>query len=79
MPDALELQRIYAGQVEAAFETDDVRPVRARCDETHVIVGLADGREIRAPLWWYPFLNELDAEKLNAIELRSSRCCSVGR
>lgn len=52
-----------------AFETDEMRPVRAWCTEEEVHVSLADGRTIATPLWWYPFLSGLDAVQLNEIEL----------
>ncbi len=52
-----------------AFETEDMRPVRAWCTATDVHVALADGRSMTAPLWWYPFLGGLDAAELNDIEL----------
>ncbi len=52
-----------------AFETDEMRPVRAWCGDGEVHVALADGRTISAPLWWYPFLDELEDSELNDIEL----------
>ncbi|MEZ5809976.1 MAG: DUF2442 domain-containing protein [Rhizobiaceae bacterium] len=52
-----------------AFETDEMRPVKAWCTKGEVHVGLADGRAISAPLWWYPFLEGLDEAALNDIEL----------
>ncbi|WP_235911532.1 DUF2442 domain-containing protein [Mesorhizobium xinjiangense] len=52
-----------------AFETDDMRPVKAWCTHDKVHVGLADGRRIATPLWWYPFLDGLDELQLNDIEL----------
>lgn len=52
-----------------AFETDEMRPVKAWCTEDEVHVKLADGRGIVAPLWWYPFLAGLDIRALNDIEL----------
>lgn len=51
------------------FETDEMRPVRAWCSRDEVHVGLADGRIIAAPLWWYPFLAPLSRTQLNDIEL----------
>jgi hypothetical protein len=47
-----------------AFETDEMRPVKAWCTQAEVHVTLADGRTIATPLWWYPFL-----AALNDIEL----------
>jgi hypothetical protein len=38
------------------LEIMDSRPVAARCDQTHLHVTLADGREVSTPLWWYPRL-----------------------
>ncbi|MDX3928220.1 MAG: DUF2442 domain-containing protein [Shinella sp.] len=54
------------------FETEDMRPVSAFCDATFVYVTLADGRQIRAPLWWYPFLVEASPEKRSSVELQFS-------
>lgn len=51
------------------FETDEMRPARAWCEGGEVHVALADGRVISTPLWWYPFLSELDDEARNDIEL----------
>ena len=52
-----------------AFETDEMRPVKAWCTQTEVHVTLADGRTISAPLWWYPNLAGLDQSALNNVEL----------
>lgn len=52
-----------------AFESDEMRPVKAWCADGEVHVALADGRAISTPLWWYPFLNDLSHTQLNAIEL----------
>ena len=57
------------GMTSSDFETEDMRPVRARCDEAYVYVTLADGREIRAPLWWYPFLCKASAKDRAEVEL----------
>lgn len=51
------------------FETDEMRPVRAWCADGEVHVALADGRVIATPLWWYPFVRDLDEAQLNDIEL----------
>jgi hypothetical protein len=51
------------------FETEAMRPVSARCDDGFVYVALADGREIRAPLWWYPFLEAASQAQRTEIEL----------
>lgn len=52
-----------------AFETDEMRPIKAWCTADDVHVTLADGRSIATPLWWYPFLLELDQTALNEVEL----------
>ncbi|MEL6435275.1 MAG: DUF2442 domain-containing protein [Pseudomonadota bacterium] len=54
------------------FETENVRPVKAWCTAQEAHVRLKDGREIATPLWWYPFLNGLDSDALNDIELMYS-------
>jgi hypothetical protein len=51
------------------FETEEMRPVSAECDARFVYVTLADGRQIRAPLWWYPFLAKAAPEQRGAVEL----------
>jgi len=51
------------------FETDEMRPIKAWCTQDEVHVGLADGRSIATPLWWYPFLAGLTQAQLNEIEL----------
>jgi len=51
------------------FETEEMRPVKARCTKDEVHVTLADERTISAPLWWYPFLSGLDEQGLNEIDL----------
>lgn len=54
---------------EAFFETDEVRPVAARCDDQFVYVTLADERTISVPLWWYPFLLKATTEDRSDVEL----------
>lgn len=54
------------------FETEEMRPVSARCDSDFVFVTLADGREIRAPLWWYPFLAKATEQQRAVLELAFS-------
>jgi Protein of unknown function (DUF2442) len=54
------------------FETEDMRPVATWCDDTFVYVTLADGRQIRAPLWWYPFLGKASAKDRAVVELEYS-------
>ena len=51
-----------------AFETEEMRPVKAWCTQTEIHVTLADGRTIATPLWWYPFLANLDPDARNDIE-----------
>jgi hypothetical protein len=55
-----------------AFETQEMRPVAAWCDDTFVYVTLADGRQIRAPLWRYPFLAKAAPENRANVELMHS-------
>ncbi len=43
-------------------------PVAARCDDAYLNVTLADGRVLRAPLWWYPRLLAASADQRAAIE-----------
>jgi hypothetical protein len=54
------------------FETEEMRPVAACCDDAFVYVTLADGRQIRAPLWWYPFLANASADDRANVELMYS-------
>jgi len=51
------------------LEIRDSRPVEVRCDEEHLHVTLADGRALRAPLWWYPRLLAASPEQRNRVEL----------
>lgn len=51
------------------FETEEMRPVSATCDDAFVYVTLADARQIRAPLWWYPFLANATVEQRSDVEL----------
>ena len=39
------------------------RIMRARCDENSVVVDLADGRTVSAPLAWYPRLLHASPEQ----------------
>ena len=55
--------------ISLAFETDEMRPIKAWCTHDEVHVALADGRTIATPLWWYPFLAKQDRTALNNIEL----------
>ena len=54
------------------IETDEARPVAARCDDEFLNVTLADGRQIRTPLWWYPFLLAASATARDRVELEYS-------
>jgi hypothetical protein len=38
------------------LEVEDTVPVAVECDSSDLHVTLADGRVLRAPLWWYPRL-----------------------
>jgi hypothetical protein len=49
-------------------EVENARPVAASCDESYLNVTLADGRVLRAPLWWCPRLFAASARKRAAIE-----------
>ena len=51
------------------LEIEDSRPVDARCDDSQLHVRLADGREISAPLWWYPRLLRASSSARSEIEL----------
>jgi hypothetical protein len=51
------------------IEIEDACPVEAHCDDTHLNVALADGRFLRAPLWWYPRLAKASIADRAAIEL----------
>ena len=59
------------------IEVEDARPVAASCDESYLNVTLADGRILRAPLWWYPRLFAASASERAAIE--TSPWASIGR
>jgi hypothetical protein len=54
------------------FETEATRPVEAHCDSSFLFVALADGRQIRTPLWWYPFVAKATLEQRNRIDLEFS-------
>jgi hypothetical protein len=45
------------------------RPINASCDAEYLHVTLADGRALRAPLWWYPRLAKAGLAECNDIEL----------
>jgi len=51
------------------IEVEDARPIDAHCDAEHLTVTLADGRVLRAPLWWYPRLQNAPSSALQEIEL----------
>jgi Protein of unknown function (DUF2442) len=50
------------------IEVHDIRPVEARCDDEHLTVTLADGRVLRAPLWWYPRLADASTKDRAHVE-----------
>lgn len=54
------------------FETEEMRPISASCDAEFVYVALADGRQIRAPLWWYPFLADATPEQRSVAKMQFS-------
>ncbi|QBK29358.1 DUF2442 domain-containing protein [Roseitalea porphyridii] len=54
------------------FETEGTRPVAAWCDDQYVFATLADGRQIRAPLWWYPYLEQASEAERAEVELQYS-------
>jgi hypothetical protein len=51
------------------FETEEMRPIEAVCDDQFLYVTLADGRQIRTPLWWYPFLQSASEAERAVVEL----------
>lgn len=51
------------------IEVEDARPVAASCDDSYLNVTLADGRVLRAPLWWYPRLSAADTQARASIEM----------
>lgn len=48
---------------------DGQSPVAAWCDDHSLHVRLTDGREISAPLWWYPPLLRASHVQRNNLEL----------
>ncbi len=50
------------------IEAEDTKPVAANCDDAYLKVTLADGRVLRAPLWWYPRLVAASAQQRATIE-----------
>lgn len=54
------------------FETEEVRPISVRCDDAFAYVMLADARQIRAPIWWYPFLETASSKDRAKVELQFS-------
>lgn len=54
------------------FETEEMRPVSAVCDAEFIYITLADGRQIRAPLWWYPFLAKATPEQRSVVDMQFS-------
>jgi hypothetical protein len=51
------------------IEVEDARPTEASCDDSFLTVTLADGRILRAPLWWYPRLAQALPEERRVVEL----------
>jgi hypothetical protein len=51
------------------LEIEDSRPIEVVCDSEHLHVTLADGRALRAPLWWYPRLLSATSEARAVVEL----------
>ena len=51
------------------FEIEDSRPVDVTCIDEHLTVTLADGRVLRAPLWWYPRLDQASPADRAVVEL----------
>ncbi len=51
------------------IEVEDARPTEATCDDRFLTVALADGRFLRAPLWWYPRLVQASPEARRRVEL----------
>jgi Protein of unknown function (DUF2442) len=51
------------------IEVENARPVAAHCDDRHLVVTLADGRVLQAPLWWYPRLLSATADRRAVLEL----------
>ncbi len=51
------------------LEIVDSRPVAAHCNDEHLHVTLADGRELATPLWWYPRLFNGSPEARAVVEL----------
>jgi hypothetical protein len=50
-------------------ELEAAQPMEASCRDGALRVRLQDGRELSAPLWWYPRLLSADAVSLSLIEL----------
>ncbi|MGJ0622392.1 MAG: DUF2442 domain-containing protein [Methylocystis sp.] len=51
------------------IEVEDARPTEATCDDSFLTVALADGRVLRAPLWWYPRLAQASPAERRTVEL----------
>jgi Protein of unknown function (DUF2442) len=50
------------------IKVEDAQPIDAKCDEEHLTVTLADGRILRAPLWWYPRLKSASFPEREEVE-----------
>jgi hypothetical protein len=46
----------------------EASPIAAHCDDDFLNVTLADGRELRTPLWWYPRLASASLSARNVVE-----------
>lgn len=51
---------------------EEFEPVRAACSASELLVELANGMKLSAPLWWYPMLQSASARDRNEIELSTS-------
>lgn len=51
------------------LDIEDSSPVAVVCDDQYLHVTLADGRAVRAPIWWYPRLSRASAEARSKVEL----------
>lgn len=54
--------------VEYHDEALTVRPIAAHCDDDFLNVTLADGRELRTPLWWHPRLASASPSARSVVE-----------
>ncbi|MBX2855229.1 MAG: DUF2442 domain-containing protein [Rhodobacteraceae bacterium] len=52
-----------------AIDLDDMEPVAAVCDATHLSVTLASGQIVKTPPWWYPRLRDATNAQRGKVEL----------